>query len=74
MSMPHEPLTPEERTLAQSRFHGFPAHAGDLADLLQGQFLLQPEQHYFSLFRLEQELTLEEIGEITGVGLSLIHI
>lgn len=28
--------------IAQPRFHGFPAHAGDLADLLQAQFLIQP--------------------------------
>ncbi len=29
---------------------------------------LPPEQREVLLLRLEQELTLEEIGEITGVG------
>ncbi len=29
--------------IAQPRFHCFPAYAGDLADLLQAQFLIQPQ-------------------------------
>ena len=70
----HRPPAPgdaDERTLRledpdtpEQRLEAFEQHR----DLWRALDALPPEQREVLLLRLEQELTLEEIGDITGVG------
>lgn len=65
--------------IAQPRFHGFPANAGDLADLLQAQFLFQPQLQHFTLFcgqlfhRQLDAATLFEFGQFRFRGLPILQ-
>ena len=67
----HEPLSPDERT---ARVPDPDTPERQLSEFEQRRRLqlaldeLPPEQREVIALRLEQELSLEEIGRVTGVG------
>jgi RNA polymerase sigma factor (sigma-70 family) len=70
----HRPAAPEDADARVERMQDPDTPEHQVSDFEQRRRLqlaleeLPPEQREVLLLRLEQELTLEEIGEITGVG------